>query len=96
MLCRKVGEKEKQAVSRAKVRGKEKKGDVPCTLRTPQEGRAGGKKAHTFLFSAIISISMWIYTGARAHTHNTRAEHARRGAPRLAGIYGRVRAGLVY
>lgn len=32
---------------------------------TPR-GAAGGKKAYTFLFSAIISISMWIY--ARTYT----------------------------
>jgi len=55
-----------------------------CTSCDRLRRAAGGKKAYTFLFSAVISISMWIYTRASA-------EYARYGASR--GIYGRGRAG---
>lgn len=54
-----------------------------------RRGAAGGKKAYTFLFSAIISISMWIY--ARTYTASVR-----RGPRASRNLWRRpVQAGLL-
>lgn len=54
-----------------------------------RRGAAGGKKAYTFLFSAIISISMWIY--ARTYT-----APVRRGPRASRNLWRRpVQAGLL-